>query len=83
MLTPIEQMAQSFHSPNSEFSVPSLLIDNSTPDSAQQPWGIAEMYVSAMTEMSLPGRIPRGEIKTQVRKFIRVKRVNILQLRNA
>ena len=57
MLTPIEQMAQSFHSPNSEFSVPSLLIDNSTPDSAQQPWGIAEMYVSAMTEMSLPKRL--------------------------
>lgn len=58
MLTPIEQIAQSFHTLDSELSVPECLQRAPNGDlGPSQPWGIAHMLLGNTNDNSLPKRL--------------------------
>ena len=63
MLTPIQQMAQSFHLPSAEATMPAAAtLANPVPGVAQgeaaPPWGVAHFQIaSSVSEMSLPKRL--------------------------
>ena len=59
MLTPIEQMAQSFHLPSGEPQLPECCVtQNADSMQPQQPWGVGQMHVSSqVNELSLPKRL--------------------------